>query len=723
MHDVIRIEDHWYVLATAAGTDDHVRVLKSNDAFVIFNRYGDIQKPGLGEQGLYYDGARFLSEFRMTINGRRPMFLNSTVVEDNSLMTADLTTPDLYDNGALIIPKSALHILRANLLSERTLHEQLRITNYGQQRHDFEVAFTIDNDFADVFEVRGVQRELHGECEPARIDGSRLTLVYRGLDAIVRRSEIVFSREPQAASERRFRFRLSLSPGETTEVSAVIRCCVGDDALTEPIEDHRTALRRIRSRQERHLAQCAEVVTSNERFNQWLNRSNADMGMLISETPQGRYPYAGVPWFNTVFGRDGIIAALEMLWLNPCIARDVLRVLAKHQADEDDPVTEAEPGRILHELRSGEMANLDLIPFGCYYGTVDATPLFVLLAAEYYLRTGDRECIERLWPNILRALEWIDHWGDKDGDGFIEYERRNPRGILQQGWKDSDDSVFHADGRPAEPPVAVCEAQGYVFAAKRGAALLAERLGERPLAARLRQQARALRARFNEKFWCEEIGTYAIALDGNKEQCRVRSSNAGHTLTTGIASDRYAERVTQQLNSAASFSGWGIRTLSCEQTGYNPMSYHNGSVWPHDNALIALGFARYGYKQAVLRLLSGMYDASTFIDMHRLPELFCGFDRLEGQGPARYPVACSPQAWSSGVAFSLLQASLGISFDADRALLEFRLPKLPRNLRRVEINRLQVGQGEVDLLLRRNPDNVGVSVKRREGNVEVSIVT
>jgi glycogen debranching enzyme len=478
---------------------------------------------------------------------------------------------------------------------------------------------------------------------------------------------------------------------------------------------HREAFRAL----QKAKASDAHIYTSNEQFNHWLNRSMADLHMLISETPQGLYPYAGVPWFSVPFGRDGIITALQMLWMNPALARGVLGFLAATQATENRPEQDAEIGKILHETRQGEMAALGEIPFGRYYGSVDATPLFIVLAGAYYERSGDCGFLTALWPHIQLALQWIDQYGDSTGMGFTTYARRTDKGLVHQGWKDSHDAVFHTDGRAAEGPIALCEVQAYVYRAKRTAADMARLLGDSDHADRLLKEADSLRDRFERAFWCEELDSYALALDGKGRPCRVRSSNAGHCLYGGIAEKKRGVRTARALLSEGFFSGWGIRTIATTEARYNPMSYHNGSVWPHDNAIIAAGMAAYGYKQGAMKVLTGIFDTSLFIELHRLPELFCGFSRQAGESPTLYPTACSPQAWAAGAGFLLLQACLGLRIDAPHRLVSLDRPVLPPFLERVEIQNLSVGTARLDLVLDRHENEVALRVARRVGEVEL----
>jgi glycogen debranching enzyme len=457
----------------------------------------------------------------------------------------------------------------------------------------------------------------------------------------------------------------------------------------------------------------ANLFTDNEQFNHWINRSKNDLLSLLVQTPYGLYPYAGVPWYNTVFGRDGAITALETLWVAPDVAKGVLMYQAARQATEVKPLQDAEPGKILHEVRTGEMAETGEIPFKLYYGSIDTTPLFIVLAGHYLKRTDDLVTIRAIWGNILRALEWIKTYGDMDGDGFVEYQRKAESGLANQGWKDSHDSISHANGELASFPIALCEVQGYVYDAKKQASYIAQRLGYTEMAEKLKQEAHELKERFNEVFWDDELGTYVLALDGDKQPCRVVSSNVGHLLFSGIATPERAIQTANVLMSDDMFTGWGIRTLSSKAARYNPMSYHNGSVWPHDTALIAYGFARYGLMEQSMRLMQGLFDASLFIELQRLPELFCGFPFRRGEAPTAYPVACSPQAWSVATVFLLLQACLRITFDGYNKKLTLYKPALPDYIKEIKISRLRFGEEEFGLAIVKYERDLGIHLVKK----------
>jgi glycogen debranching enzyme len=717
MEDVVLDQDNYYIVAESSRADERARVLKHGETFAVCDAFGDIMPYGLGEQGLYHEGTRHLSRLELRLGKVRPLLLSSTVRENNDLFPVDLTNPDLHRDGQLVLPRGVLHIFRAKLLWNARCYEHLRLSNHSLAPIRVSLLLRWQADFADIFEVRGTERAARGESLRPEVQESVVRLLYRGLDGVVRGTRLTLDRAPIEISGAGARYEIDLPPQQAQTLGLTIACETGD--VREADLPYERALFAVtQSPVEFRAAQC-HVHTSNEAFNHWLKRSLSDLTMMITDTHEGPYPYAGVPWFNTAFGRDGIITAMQMLVIDPRVAGGVLDFLAARQADNFVPEQDAEPGKILHETRRGEMAALGEIPFGRYYGSVDSTPLFVMLAGAYYERTADLDRVRRLWPHIERALEWMEEHGDVDGDGFVEYARRTPRGLAQQGWKDSQDSVFHADGEMAEGPIALCEVQAYVYAARRAAAELAEALGDPARAAALREQAERLQLQFEEAFWSEELSTYALALDGHKRPCLVRTSNAGHCLWTGIASTARARRTAGTLLAGDSFTGWGIRTLSAAERRYNPMSYHNGSIWPHDNAILAAGFARYGLVANATRIMTGLFDASAFLEVNRLPELFCGFKRRPGEGPTLYPVACSPQAWASGSVLLLLQASLGLKIDAPQRRVVFAHPHLPGYLERVTLANLTVGDASLDLLLERTDDDVGVTVRRRVGEIEI----
>jgi glycogen debranching enzyme len=708
----------YYIAAGSSPTEERTRVLKYGNTFAVFNRYGDIEPLGLGEQGIFFRGTRHLSELVLGLWNSHPLLLSSTVKSDNFVFTADLANVDVSEGQQIDIPRGTVHIVRSRFLWQSVAYEELCIFNYGQVPVDLPLQLSFAADFADIFEVRGMRRERRGRRLDDKIDGSSILMIYEGLDHEQRQTRIHCDPAPQRISSSELQFDTSIQPGRHTTFHLSIDC---DPKPTDRSISYARAISSAETELRSASTKLAEISSSNDRFSRWIRRSLSDVEMMTLGNPETNYPYAGVPWFSTVFGRDGIITALQMLWIAPQIAKGVLQYLASTQATEINPEAEAQPGKILHETRRGEMANLGEIPFGRYYGSIDSTPLFLMLAGVYLEATGDLELLNHLRPNIDLALEWIDRYGDIDGDGFVEYAPHGDKGLVQQGWKDSNDSIFHADGSIALPPIALCEVQGYVYAAKKAAAKLYAAWGDPKRQSSLENEAAELQDRFERAFWCEDLSIYALALDGEKRPCRVRSSNPGHCLYCGIASQERANLVAHTLVSEDFFNGWGVRTIACHESRYNPLSYHNGSVWPHDNAIIAAGMARYGFREFAGRILMSLLDVSSTVELHRLPELFCGVDRRLGQGPTLYPVACSPQAWAAGAVFMLLQACLGISVNAKEKLLVFDRPYLPNGVPQLHMRDVRLGNSRISLYLERNAGPVRLEILEKHGEVGVVV--
>ncbi len=695
------------------------RSLKHDDTFIVLDSHGDIGASAGGPDGLFNADTRYLARLELVLDDLQPLLLGSNLRDDNSALTVDLTNPDIYRNDRIVLQKDILHIVRTVFLWRGTAYQRIGLQNHGETSASFDLTLQFDNDFADLFEVRGEKRPRRGVGSSKLLGTADVALDYKGLDGKLRSTALHFDPRPTRLAVNAATYHFELAPQQTSSLFVAASC--NKPAGHKPAPFFRGLLAHRREMR-RSTTGTASIETSNDILNEVLCQSMADLNMLMTDTPQGRYPYAGIPWYSTTFGRDGIITAMQMLWIDPRIARGVLRRLAFYQAKTVDPIADAEPGKILHEMRGGEMADLREVPFARYYGSVDATPLFVLLAGLYVERTGDDETLAELWPAIEAALGWIDGAGDPDRDGFVEYQRASERGLANQGWKDSYDAIFHADGRLAEGYIALAEVQGYVFAGKQLAARCALRLGKTDLARKLTAEAQRLAERFEEAFWCDELGTYALALDGTKQPCRVRTSNAGQLLFSGIVREDRARMVAADLMRPHFFTGWGIRTVARGEARYNPMSYHDGSIWPHDNALIALGLARYGLKHSVEQVFRALFDAATYMDLRRLPELFCGFQREKQRGPTLYPVACAPQAWASATPFTLLEAALGLEFDAQRGEIRLRNPRLPAFLNEVILRELQLGPSSVDLRVRRHGDDVSLEILRRRGQIQVSIV-
>src|SRR3954464_9913931 len=711
-------ESPFYIPMTGPATRPR-RSLKHDDTFIVLDSHGDIGASAGGPDGLFNADTRYLAKLEMMLDDVQPLLLGSNLRDDNSALTVDLTNSDVYRNGRIVLQKDTLHIVRTIFLWRGTAYQRIALQNHGDRPASFDLTLLFDNDFADLFEVRGERRERRGIGSSKVLGPTDVVFEYKGLDDQPRITALHFDPKPTQLVINAANYHFELAPKQVTSLFVAVSC--NRPVMQKPAPFFRGLLAHRREMR-KSTKGATSIETSNSIFNEVLCRAMADLNMLMTETPQGRYPYACIPWYSTTFGRDGLITALQMLWVDPRIAKGVLRRLAHFQAKAVDPLADAAPGKILHEMRGGEMAALREVPFAQYYGSVDSTALFVLLAGSYFERTGDETTLTELWPAIEAGLAWIDGPGDPDKDGFVEYQRATEKGLANQGWKDSYDAIFHADGQLAEGNLALAEVQGYVFAAKRLAARCALRLGKPDLARKLEAEAKTLAERFEAAFWCEELGTYALALDGKKRPCKVRTSNAGQVLFSGMIREDRARLVAADLMRPHFFSGWGIRTVAQGEVRYNPMSYHDGSIWPHDNALIALGLARYGLKHSVAHVFKGLFDAATYMDLRRLPELFCGFRREKRRGPTLYPVACAPQAWASATAFTLLEAALGIEFDAARGEIRLRDPRLPEFLNEVVLRDLKLGASSVDLRVRRHGEEVSLEVLRTRGQIQVSIV-
>lgn len=709
-----------YEIEARTSLTDHVlRNLKHGDAFAVLDAHGDLGTLNDTAEGLYYRDTRFLSHLELRVEGKRPLLLSSSVHEDKAALSVELTNPDLR-LGDDRLPRDTIFLHRTKFLWRAVCYERISIRNYGPVPRRLRLDLLFDADFHDMFEVRGTRRLRRGTSTGEVTGPDRVEYRYLGLDRIERKTVLQMSPEPIALDPHRMTVEVMLGPYEQSSVFLTIACVDGAVKALPPVNFF-AAYRDTRRAHRTATAQIATVSTSNQAFNDMLCRATSDVYTLLTWGQYGPYPYAGIPWFNTTFGRDGIITALLMLWIDPAIAHGVLRTLAATQAQTVDPEADAQPGKILHEMRHGEMARLREVPFGRYYGTIDATPLFIMLAGHYLHRTGDLETIQSIWPNICAALRWIDEYGDRDGDGFVEYARARASGLANQGWKDSHDAIFHADNADPVGPIALCEVQAYVYAAKLQASFMARRLGHPDLASALTDEAERLRCDFERAFWCEDLGTYALALDGEKRPCLVPASNAGHALFAGIAAPDRAARVAANLLTPDAFSGWGIRTLPAGQPRYNPMSYHNGSVWPHDNALIALGLGRYGLKAEASRVFSAIFEAGRHQDLSRLPELFCGFNRRPHRAPTPYPVACAPQAWSAATVFGLLGACLGLELHHEQDEIRFHEPVMPEFLDEVVIRNLRLGASRADVRLHRYGFDVTANVLSRHGSARILI--
>lgn len=695
----------------AAGVGVKKLVVKEGDVFLYTGVEGDIKRGNTYGLGFYYKDTRFLSTFEFRIEGKEPLLLSSSAELDYRCVV-ELTNPDLTDfEGEVVVPQETLNIRRLRVIKDN-LYERIRVKNYTLKPVQMELQFYVSSDFFDIFEVRGLRRSRRGQILKPKYDKRALSLAYLGQDDVFRQTRIEFWPQPtmvRAGPEgAEIIYQLELKAHESKIINFCIKPITGTERKrTRNFDTLGSTLRQSYADWE---AQCTNITTDNELFNSVLQRSLRDIRQLVTMTSDGTTVAAGIPWFVAPFGRDSLIASLEILMLTPRPAYETLKMLGNLQGRRVDEWRDEEPGKVLHEIRRGELTSLGAIPYAPYYGTIDATPLFLILAYQLFKWTGDLNFLNLMMESLDRALEWIDEYGDRDGDLLVEYQTKSNLGLFHQGWKDSGGSVCHKDGTDVAPPIALSEVQGYVYLSKKGMAEIYRFLGRKELAQKLEKEAEALKERFNRLFWMEDEGCFAMALDKDKRQVKTITSNAGQCLFGQIAETKKAKKVAQRLLQPDMFSGWGIRTISKTARSYNPMSYHTGTVWPHDNALIAWGFKQYRLSEEANRVATGLFDAAISFDLLRLPELFCGFTRRVPHPPVGYPVSCAPQAWAAASPYLLLQAMLGLRPDASKKTLSLFQPYLPRWLNEVKIENLRIGEDRIDLLFKRKGEKTTFKV-------------
>lgn len=694
-------------------------VVKEGELFLYSDIEGNVDRADTSGLGLYYQDTRFLSTFNMTLFDTTPVLLSSTA--DRGFMSQiELTNADFMTADGTVVPQETINIRRIRVVNGR-LYELVRIKNYNHFPVDVSLEFEFDSDFADMFEVRGTRRTRYGTRLAPKIGEDSITLAYHGLDAILRKTVVQLETPPTSIEGTTAVFRFRLKPRERRVVKYSVEPVL--PVTKEPTTDNfNKAIGEIRKSYEEWFRSSTQLETDNELFTAVLRSSQRDIRMLMTHTEMGYFISAGIPWFVTPFGRDTIITCLQIMMLDSHPAVETARVFTQLQGRSLDPWRDEEPGKIFHEVRRGELANIRAIPHTPYFGSADSTPLFLIMMSEIVRWTGDLQLAREMTGAIDLALTWLDEHGDADGDGFIEYETRSRRGLVNQGWKDSGNSVVHTDGSLADTPIALAEVQAYAYYAKRRISALFRLLGMRERADRLAKEAEVLKKRFNEAFWIPSEGFFAMALDRDKRPVRTVTSNPGHGLWARIVDDDKAAIMAERLMQPDMFSGWGIRTMSKSSINYNPMSYHNGSVWPHDNSLIIAGLKKYGFNREAEKVASGLFEAALHYDYYRLPELFCGFTKRSINRPVNYPVACSPQAWAAGSIFMILQAMLGIDADAPNNTVYVNNPVLPKWLKEVEVKSLRVGDASLSLKFRRDGDTTSLVVTEKKGNIR-TIVT
>ena len=676
---------------------------------------GDIHPAGAPDVGFFHLDTRFLSHLEFRIGGHRAVVLSSTT-ERTFASQIELTTGNITLRDSFDLPENTVHIRREQLLANDIFFDQFTFENFNLKPVDFTVELIFDSDFVDVFQVRGVARQVHGQYyEPVATDNS-LVFSYRGLDNTFRQTVVEMRPNPDGIENRNARWAMHLEPGRKVHLGVRVRAFVEGQEQRAKDFDFANNLRYRRETFRNWESRSTHFASSNAVFDEAIRTATGDFHALLIPDGEERVIAAGIPWFATLFGRDSIIAAYQTLSLNPQLAIDTLRVLARRQGTEYNDWQDEEPGKILHEFREGEMTRCGEVPFGPYYGSIDSTPLWLILLSETYNWTADDDLVRELLPSAYRALEWIDKYGDLDGDGFVEYKHRSSKGLVNQGWKDSWDANMHRDGTVAQPPIALSEVQGYVYDAKYRMSSLLKLFGDSATADRLRREAHEMSRRFDRAFWMPDQAYYAMALDAHKRPLEVISSNPGQLLFGRIISRDRARAVAQRLMRHDMFSGWGWRTMSADEKVFNPLSYHRGSVWPHDNSLIAHGMALNEFRQPAIEVLTSLFLAALNFRDYRLPELFCGVHRRHNDEPVHYPVSCSPQAWASGALFLILTSVLGIRPSAPRKEVTITNPQLPEWIDWLQIRNLKIGNSRLGLDFSRRDHRTFCNVVEVEGD-------
>ncbi len=689
-------------------------VIKDYNLFFLSERDGTVPLDAEHGFGLYYNDCRFLCGYELLLAGAKADGLVATA-EGGSSALYELTNPDIRREDDQLIPKESLgiQIARAVDVEGAFMRETLELVNYGGAAVELPLSQTFRATFEDVLSIRGLLATQPGTLHKAMRNGSTLTFSYDGADGVRRELAITADPQPSSTSEQGHTYLIHLEPDERKQIE--LQFYIREQRPEDPAGMKGRPASKKSSGEVR-------FESDSVLLNRVAQASFRDLEVLHSTLGGHDYYAAGVPWFVTLFGRDSIITAYQMLAFNPEIAAHTLRLLASLQGKKVDDWRDEQPGKILHELRIGELARSGELPHTPYYGSVDATPLFLMLLGEYARWTGDTSLFSELRENVERALSWMDEYGDSDGDGYIEYQSTSEKGLINQGWKDSGDAIVVATGKLAEPPIALIEVQGYAYAAKRAMADLFERNADVGRAESLRAAAATLKERFNKDFWSDELGTYILALQKDKRPAAVVSSNAGHALWCQIAEPGLARRTAERLLQPDMFSGWGIRTLSTAARRYNPVSYHLGTVWPHDNAIIAAGFRKYGMADRSLEVFQSIVNAASYYEPYRLPELLAGHSAADYGVPVRYPVACHPQAWAAGSIPFLLTSTLDLQPDALTKQLRIVRPAMPGLVHSVTMRDIRVGPASVDLLFERTTDGTfSTKVLRQEGELEIVV--